>query len=109
MTLHKDSVVVGSFDDNGQQVITIYDLENQFIEFSTTLFRSGRTEYISSIFSQWDSLLVVTRSHSVFLFQEKDLMKKLSSLYENHEFSLALLVAQKSGMDCAGLLDIHRR
>lgn len=104
----KDSIVTASFDDNGQQVVTVMDLANQIIDYSVTLFRNGKPEFVSSIISQWDSLFIITRSHSVFLLQEKDLRTKLKSLYEKHQYSIALAVAQSNGMDYTGILDIHR-
>lgn len=104
----KESIVVAGFDENGQQVITVLNLANQIIEYSITLFRNGKPEFVSSIFSQWGSLFIITRSHSVFVLQEKDLRTKLKSIYEKNQYSIALAVAQSNGMDYNGILDIHR-
>lgn len=107
--MKKDSALIGSFDDNGQQVVSIYDLKNQFIEYNGTLFRSGKAEYIAFILNIWNSILIITRSHSVFHLQEKDLQTKLESLFSKNKFDIALSIAQAQKMDLNGLLDIHRR
>lgn len=104
----RECAVVASFDENGQQVITIYNLANHFIEFASSLFRNGKTEFVNAIVSQWDSIFVVTRTNTVFNFQEKDLPTKLRSLYEKHQYKIALDVAIRSGMDVNGVLNIHR-
>lgn len=104
----KECAVVASFDENGQQVITIYNLANHFIEFASSLFRNGKTEFVNAIVSQWDSIFVMTRTKTVFCFQEKDLPTKLRSLYEKHQYPIALDVAIRSGMDVNGVLNIHR-
>lgn len=105
---YKDSIVVASYDDNGQQVVSVLNLPIQINEYSITLFRNGKPEFVSSIFAQWGSLFVITRCHTVFLLQEKDLRTKLKSLYEKNQYDIALTVAQTSGMDYNGILDIHR-
>ena len=104
----KDAAVVGSCDENGQQVVTIYDLANEIVEYSVTLFRNGKPEYVSWILHVWGMLLVVSRTHSVFSMKEKDLPTKLHSLFEKHQYSLALRIAQQNQMDYNGILDIHR-
>ena len=105
----KESLVIASFDENGQQIITILNLPISIIEYQMTLFRNGKPEFLSFIISQWDSLFIVTRSCSVFLLQEKDLRTKLKLLYEKNQYSIALIVAQSNGMDYSGILDIHRK
>ena len=100
--------MVGSFDENGQQVVTVYNLADHIIECSATLFRNGKTEFVYSIISQWGSLFVITRTKTVFILQEKDLPTKLRSLYEKHQYDIALDVAVRSGMDVNGVLNIHR-
>ena len=104
----KNSAVVGSFDDNGQQVVTVLDLHNEFMEYGVTLFRNGKNEYISYILRVWGTIFVVTRTHTVFSLTEKDLQTKLKSLYERHQYEIALSVAQSNQMDYNGILDIHR-
>ena len=104
----KDSAVVGGFDENGQQVVTIYNLANEFIEYGVTLFRNGKTEYISFILNVWGMILIVTRTHTVFGLKEKDLQTKLNSLFEKHQYEIALSIAQSNQIDYNGLLDIHR-
>ena len=104
----KDCVVVGGFDENGQQTVTIVNLPGHFIEYSVTLYRNGKTEYIGFFMSQWSSLFVLSRTRTVFLLQEKDQQTKLKSLYEKHQYTIALSIAQCSGMDYNGILDIHR-
>lgn len=104
----KECAVVGSFDENGQQVVTVYNLADHIIECSATLFRNGKTEFVYSIISQWGSLFVITRTKTVFILQEKDLPTKLRSLYEKHQYDIALDVAVRSGMDVNGVLNIHR-
>ena len=104
----KDSAVVGGFDENGQQVVTIYNLANEFIEYGVTLFRNGKTEYISFIINVWGMILIVTRTHTVFGLKEKDLQTKLNSLFEKHQYEIALSIAQSNQIDYNGLLDIHR-
>ena len=105
---YKESVVVASYDDNGQQVVSILNCPIQISESSMTLFRNGKPEFVASIFSQWGSLFILTRCRTVFLLQEKDLRTKLKSLYEKHQYKTALTVAQANGMDYNGILDIHR-
>ena len=73
-----------------------------------TMFRNGKPEFVSSIFSQWGSLFVLSRSHTMFSLEEKDLRTKLRSLYEKNQYDIALIVAQNAGMDYSGILDIHR-
>lgn len=108
LTSFKDCVVVGGFDENAQQTVTVFNLADHFIEYSVTLYRNGKTEYISFFLAQWGSLFVLSRSRTVFLLQEKDLQTKLKSLYEKNQYSIALSIAQRGGMDYNGILDIHR-
>lgn len=105
---YKDCVVVGGFDENGQQTVTVVNLLDHFIEYQVTLYRNGKTEYISFFLAQWGSLFVLSRTRTVFLLQEKDQQTKLKSLYEKHQYTVALNIAQRGGMDYNGLLDIHR-
>ena len=105
---YKDCVVVGGFDENGQQTVTVVNLLDHFIEYQVTLYRNGKTEYISFFLTQWGSLFVLSRTRTVFLLQEKDQQTKLKSLYEKHQYTVALNIAQRGGMDYNGLLDIHR-
>ena len=104
----KDTAVVASCDENGQQVGTIYNLANEIVEYSVTLFRNGKPEYVSFILHAWGVLLVVSRMHSVFCMKEKDLPTKLHAFFEKHQYMTALRIAQQNQMDYNGILDIHR-
>lgn len=104
----KDSVLVGSFDENGQQVVSIYNLDNRVIEYSLTLFRSGKAEYIAFVVNIWGVILIITRNRSVFSLKEKDLQTKLNSLFEKHKYRIALSIAQNQQLDLNGIMDIHR-
>ena len=84
----KDTAVVASCDENGQQVVTIYNLANEIVEYSV--------------------MLVVSRMHSVFCMKEKDLPTKLHAFFEKHQYMTALRIAQQNQMDYNGILDIHR-
>lgn len=59
------------------------------------------------LFEAWDSVFVLTESHTVFLLREKDVAARLRILYEQNLYAVALALAHEWNLDEAEIAGIH--
>ena len=114
---YKDCLLVCSFHDN-TQLITIYNLQAHFIEFQTTLQRSlmmrpftcreDHPEWVQESFSQWGDVFLFTHNHSIFCLHRLDLQTKLSVLYKQKLYALALTIAHSNDLYYNSIVEIHQ-
>lgn len=105
---YKDCILVGSIDEEDQQIISIYNMDNRFLEFDMGLMRNGQVERIYDVLIEWNTLFVLSHSHTIYSLKEKDINTKLELLFEKNLFAEALRIATSNRMDASIIMDIHR-
>lgn len=83
--------------------ITVLDIQNKFIIFSTTL------RDILSVLPEWGSLYILTTGGSLSQMIEKDLHSKLSVLFKKNLYDVAVRMAKCQQYDSQALIDIFRQ
>ncbi|XP_050531925.1 vacuolar protein sorting-associated protein 11 homolog [Daktulosphaira vitifoliae] len=94
-TKHSDEIAAVS--------LTILDIQNKFIVFTTTM------REIISVLSEWGSLYVLTASGSLSQLIEKDLQSKLSVLFKKNLYDVAVRMAKSQQYDSQALINIFRQ
>lgn len=109
-------------------VLTIYDLKNKFIAYTTTF------NNISYIISEWGSIFILTRDglvpflrvvaairklaltnrsgfchRKLYQIQEKDTQTKLETLFKKNLYSVAIDLAHSQQYDYNSIIDIFRK
>jgi tetratricopeptide (TPR) repeat protein len=86
-----------------QNVLTVYDVQNQFIAFSIT-FSSA----ILGVVPEWGMINVLTSDGRITHLKEHDTQSKLESLFKRNLFDYAVNLARNQSYD-DGLAEILRR
>lgn len=109
----------GANGDSDIAKVTILDLDNKLVSYSAT-HRQG----VRSVFSQWAGTYIVETSGKVrwspllteplltlqlTRLDEHSTTSKLDVLYRRNLYTLAISLAQSSGLGESGAADIHRR
>lgn len=89
--------------NSDKQTLTIYDLYNKFIAYSTVF------EDVIDVLAEWGSLYVLTRDGKVHVMQEKDTQTKLEMLFKKNLFVMAINLAKSQHLDSDGLSEIFRQ
>lgn len=92
------------FSDEIESVsITVLDIQNKFIVFSTTM------REIQSVLHEWGSLYILTTGGSLSQLIEKDLQSKLTVLFKKNLYDVAVRMAKCQQYDSQALIDIFRQ
>lgn len=90
-------------DSNTQTAtLTVIDVTNRFIVFTAQI------EAISSVFVEFGTCFILTKSKQMYSLDEKDLQSKLNSLYKKNMFDTAVKIAKSSQYDDEGLSEIFK-
>lgn len=73
-----------------KQLLTIYDLENKFIAYSTQF------DDVIDVVAEWGSFYILTRDGRMFVLQEKDTQTKLEVSW----YLVSVLAAAMSLSSC---------
>uniref|UniRef100_A0A3B5K6S1 Vacuolar protein sorting-associated protein 11 homolog n=1 Tax=Takifugu rubripes TaxID=31033 RepID=A0A3B5K6S1_TAKRU len=85
-----------------KQFLTIYDLDNKFIAYSTQF------DDVIDVVAEWGSFYILTRDGKMFVLQEKDTQTKLEMLFKKNLFVMAINLAKSQHLDSDGLSEIFR-
>ncbi|CAL1708669.1 unnamed protein product [Somion occarium] len=97
--------VTRSTDANAEITkVTVLDLENKFVAFSSTF-----TDGVREIFLASDEVYLLSNVGKLTCLEEKPTSTKLSMLYAKSQFLLALNLAKTQGLDSSSVADIHRQ
>lgn len=92
-----------SLASNPMNMVTIYDIKNKYIAFSTNL------PSVLEVLVEWGSLYFLTKNGNLFHFKEKDTSTKLENLFKKNQFPLAIQLAQFNQYDQEDLANIYRQ
>jgi hypothetical protein len=95
------TTLMGNSLQTKQHTLTVIDLHNRFIVFSTQI------EEVTSVFIEYGSCYILTKSNLLFL-DEKDLQSKLNSLYKKNMYDTAVKIAKNNQYDLEGLSEIFK-
>uniref|UniRef100_A0A3Q2QIU7 Vacuolar protein sorting-associated protein 11 homolog n=1 Tax=Fundulus heteroclitus TaxID=8078 RepID=A0A3Q2QIU7_FUNHE len=84
-------------------LLTIYDLDNKFIAYSTSF------DDVIDVLAEWGSFYILTRDGKMFVLQEKDTQTKLEMLFKKNLFVMAINLAKSQHLDSDGLSEIFRQ
>lgn len=87
---------------SGNDLLTVYDLSNQFIAFS------GKFEGIADIVSEWSSLFIVQKNGNVIQLSEKDLYKKMELLFKRNLYTIAINLAKAQELGQQDIAEIFK-
>jgi hypothetical protein len=85
-----------------RDTVTVYDLKNKFIAFSSAF------ERVSSLVYQWNTVFVGTESGQLTRLTEMDLSSKLDILFRKNLFSIAIAVASTRECDEKLIMEIYQ-
>ncbi|TFY73016.1 hypothetical protein EWM64_g10996, partial [Hericium alpestre] len=94
----------GSSSSSEITKVTVFDLENKLVAFSSTF-----TEGVREVFSQWDQVFIISNDGKLSCLKEKPTSTKLDMLYGRSLFLLALNLAKTQRLDDSSVADIHRQ
>ncbi|XP_065218314.1 vacuolar protein sorting-associated protein 11 homolog [Planococcus citri] len=89
--------------EKGRYAITVLDIQNKFIVFSSIL------KEIVAVFSEWGSFYILTKDHNLHHFQEKDLQSKLALLFKKNLYDVSIRIAKNQQYDTDSLTEIFRQ
>lgn len=88
---------------NRESVLTVIDILNKFIVFSTPI------ESTVAILIEFGTCFIITGNKMVYHLDEKDLQSKLSLLFKKNLYDIAVRIAKSSQHDPEGLADIFKQ
>jgi hypothetical protein len=97
-------LLVADVNEQGDDMCTVYDLENQFVAASNP-FVGG----IRRVFYEWDSVVVLTNDNRVWRLKERNTADKLEKLFSRNLYEVAAELAKSSGYDRHKVSEIYRR
>ncbi|XP_065898178.1 vacuolar protein sorting-associated protein 11 homolog [Dysidea avara] len=80
--------------------LAIYDIQNQFIAFTTTF-----SSPVLEVLHEWGSLYVLTKDNKFYRLDENDTQTKLETLFKKNLYPTAINLAKSQSYD-DGLIDI---
>ncbi|KAL0275277.1 UNVERIFIED_CONTAM: hypothetical protein PYX00_003181 [Menopon gallinae] len=83
--------------------ITIMDIQNKLIVFSTTM------KPVLSVLVEWGSFYIVTKDLKIHHLAEKNVQSKLPLLFKKNLYDVAIRMAKSQHYDEEGLADIFRQ
>ncbi|CAH1116293.1 unnamed protein product [Phaedon cochleariae] len=84
-------------------LITVLDIHNKFIVFSTTMPK------IKAVFSEWGAFYIIDEDNKLYHLDEKDLQSKLSLLFKKNLYDVAIRIAKSQQYDSDGLVNIFKQ
>ncbi|XP_057664940.1 vacuolar protein sorting-associated protein 11 homolog [Diorhabda carinulata] len=100
-TMPSESSVSNSSSETN--LLTVLDIHNKFIIFSTTMPK------VKAILNEWGSLYIVDENNMVYHLDEKDLQSKLSLLFKKNLYDIAIRIAKSQQYDSDGLVNIFEQ
>lgn len=97
-------LLVADVNEQGDDMCTVYDLENQFVAASNP-FVGG----IRRVFYEWDSIVVLTKDNRIWRLKERNTADKLEKLFSRNLYEVAAELAKSSGYDRHKVSEIYRR
>ncbi|CAG9857975.1 unnamed protein product [Phyllotreta striolata] len=88
---------------NETNSITVLDIHNKFIVFSTTMPK------IKAILNEWGALYILDEANRVYHLDENDLQSKLSLLFKKNLYDIAIRIAKSHQYDSDGLVNIFKQ
>lgn len=85
-------------------MLTVIDILNKFIVFS-----SEKLEPAIAIFIEFGTCFIITANKMVYRLEEKDLQRKLKSLFDKKLYDIAVRIAKSNQYDLEGLADIFKQ
>ncbi|KAG5888950.1 hypothetical protein JTB14_012209 [Gonioctena quinquepunctata] len=84
-------------------LITVLDIHNKFIVFSTTMPR------IKAVLREWGAFYILDEDNKLYNLDEKDIQSKLSSLFKKNLYDVAIRIAKSQQYDSDGLVKIFEQ
>jgi hypothetical protein len=96
-------VVTNSGRDHDGDAVTLYDMQNKLLAYSS------RAQFsIEHVVVHWGFVFLVTRDHKMYQLTERDLSSKLEHLYKKHVYQQAIELAQNAECDSTFLMEIKQ-
>lgn len=96
-------IIIVSFPNCRDSVLTVIDILNRFIVFSIPI------ESSATILIEFGTCFIITNEKKVHHLDEKDLQSKLNLLFKKNLYDIAVRIAKSSHHDEEGLADIFRQ
>lgn len=87
----------------GSHLITVLDLQNKFIVFSSFI------QEVKAVLSEWGAFYILGGDNEIYHLDEKDLQSKLSLLFKKNLYDISIRIAKSQQYDSDGLIDIFRQ
>ncbi|KAK4874130.1 hypothetical protein RN001_013490 [Aquatica leii] len=102
-TASKSAVSSISGSSSQAHSVTILDIQNKFIVFSTI------TNKIKAALIEWGGLYLLDCNNRMYHLDEKDLQSKLLLLFKKNLYDVSIRIAKSQQYDADGLADIFRQ
>ncbi|KAK7575939.1 hypothetical protein V9T40_012225 [Parthenolecanium corni] len=89
--------------ENESNIITVLDIQNKFIVFSTVI------NDVIAVLPEWGSFYILTKDRNLHNFREKDLQSKLNVLFKKNLYHISIRIAKNQQYDSDSLIDIFRQ
>lgn len=99
----RTTLEASGMNESQSDLITVLDIHNKFIVFSTTLPR------IKAVLSEWGGFYIIDEENRLCHLDEKDLQSKLSLLFKKNLYDVAIRIAKSQQYDTDGLVDIFKQ
>ncbi|XP_072393967.1 vacuolar protein sorting-associated protein 11 homolog [Diabrotica undecimpunctata] len=90
-------------NNSESNLITVLDIHNKFIVFSTTMPR------IKAVVNEWGAFYILDENNKLYHLDEKDLQSKLSLLFKKNLYDIAIRIAKSQQYDTDGLVNIFKQ
>ncbi|GLV44930.1 Vacuolar protein sorting 11 [Carabus blaptoides fortunei] len=87
----------------GTHLITVLDLQNKFIVFSSLI------QEVKAVLSEWGAFYILGGDNEIYHLDEKDLQSKLTLLFKKNFYDISIRIAKSQQYDSDGLIDIFRQ
>ncbi|XKL60972.1 hypothetical protein PGB90_008029 [Kerria lacca] len=102
-TVHSPVTVSSTNRKKDKYVITVLDIQNKFIVFSSVI------QEIIAVLPEWGSFYILTKDRNLHHFIEKDLQSKLALLFKKNCYDICIRIAKSQEYDSENLIEIFRQ